>query len=312
MAKKKYYVDKNHMENGIYKSWKECEIQKKKGGTNFIGFVTLEEAKAYISNGAPALATGKSGKKSTGKLVARPFVPDSTRPFYEVHSDGGAKGNPGEGGYGYVVVDQNHTIIAEGYGSKRGATNNQMELAGAIEGIKAVPDGEKVYFSTDSTYVYAGFASDFEDQPRFQKWEKKGWQNSSGPIKNPEQIKELYALGLQHDLECIPRPYIEGKRKYEPFAHGDKKDVDGKWSNPYNKICDRLANIGCADAFDGLEHKVVLIENGKTVCNVTDRELVGRNSIKEHDQSAPFFVGNLDENRHGTVTDSTGKDADVN
>lgn len=323
----KYYIDLNHKENGIYDNWDECKRLKDAGGTHFKSFKTKEEAAAFIadtSTVSPSAVTKPAAKSASLKPINKPFPPENApSKYYEVHSDGGAKGNPGEGGYGYVVIEVdngNRRIISEGYGSKKNATNNQMELQGAIEGIKCVPDHAKVYFSTDSSYVYMGFACDFEE-PRFEKWERNGWKNSSGSVKNLEQVKELYNLGKKHDLECIPRPYEEGKQSYQKIAHEDKKDENGKWSNPYNKICDRLANIGCADAADvkddtkgikeGIEHNVELIKDGLVEKVVEDNYLEG-GSIHKTGQKAPFYVEDFDENRHGKVVDYTGKEAKVN
>ena len=50
MAKKNScYVDMNHKENGIYTDWSICAELKAKGGTNFKGFSTKEEAQAFIN-----------------------------------------------------------------------------------------------------------------------------------------------------------------------------------------------------------------------------------------------------------------------
>lgn len=50
MAKKNTcYVDMNHKENGIYTNWSVCAQLKAKGGTNFKGFASREEAQAFIS-----------------------------------------------------------------------------------------------------------------------------------------------------------------------------------------------------------------------------------------------------------------------
>ena len=43
-----FYVDINHKENGIYSDWTTCAELKKKGGTNFKGFYTKEEALIFI------------------------------------------------------------------------------------------------------------------------------------------------------------------------------------------------------------------------------------------------------------------------
>ncbi|MCR5666425.1 MAG: ribonuclease H family protein [Eubacterium sp.] len=307
MAKKNFYAIRKGVKPGIYTNWDEAKVQVQGfKGAQYKGFATRAEAEEYLKADAAPVK-----EKVAGQVINRPFAPDITEEYYEVHSDGGARGgNPGYGGYGYVVVDQNHQIIEEGYGYGQNMTNNQAELRGAIEGIKKVKDGAKVYFITDSTYVYAGFAHDFPDQPRYEKWEQKGWKD----VKNLELVQELYELGKSHRLECIPRPYRQGERQYIPFAHGDKQDADGRYQNPYNKICDRLANIGIVDAVNQKAQKdcpISLISDGKTVLELVDCEFKD-GEIVEYDQVAPFYVEELTDERHGKVVDADGKNARVN
>lgn len=59
--KYQFYVDINHKENGIYRDWTLCAELKAKGGTNFKGFFTQEEAKAFI-DGAVSKGSGSSEK----------------------------------------------------------------------------------------------------------------------------------------------------------------------------------------------------------------------------------------------------------
>lgn len=310
---KKAYVVFKGRKPGIYDTWAECKAQVDGfSGPVFRGYASREEAEAAFAskdagyanryNNSNATYSANQNTADKSGVVHRDFCPDETLDYYEVHSDGGARGNQNKddkkSGYGYVVVDKQHRIVAEGYGSAIGATNNQMELQGAIEGLKAVPEGAKVYFMTDSAYVYAGFAHNFPDEPRYEKWKANGWKNASKKTpENLEQIQEIYALGQLHQLECIPRDYqrLENKRgKYVPIAHGDVPTAEGKWKNPYNKICDALANYGEDDAERGIEGKVVLIADGQQV----------------HDQA--LFVKEFDEKRCGFVVDGNGNKAKVN
>ena len=315
---KKAYVVFKGRKPGIYKTWAECKAQVDGfSGPVFRGYGSMEEAKeAFEKQDAGYASRYKSSSevydaktsvaaaaaKKAASVVHKDFKPEYDGEYYEVHSDGGARGNQNKkgktSGYGYVVVDKDHKIVAEGYGSAIGATNNQMELQGAIEGLKKVPDGAKVYFMTDSVYVYSGFAHNFPDEPRYQKWEAKGWKNSTGKTpENIEQVKEIYELGKSHALECIPRDYemhANGRGKYVSIAHGDVPDEQGKWKNPYNKICDALANFGEDDAERGKEGKVSLIENGEQV------------------HEAALFVKDLDGSGHGYVVDQDGNNVEVN
>ncbi len=315
---KKAYVVFKGRKPGIYKTWAECKAQVDGfSGPVFRGYESMEAAeKAFAENDAGYAARYSSSKevydskasaaaasaKKAASVVHKDFKPEYDGEYYEVHSDGGARGNQNKtgkmSGYGYVVVDREQKIVAEGYGSVIGASNNQMELQGAIEGLKKVPGNAKVYFMTDSVYVYSGFAKNFPDEPRYEKWKANGWKNTSKKTpENIERIMEIYELGKEHDLECIPRDYemhANGRGKYISIAHGDVPDENGKWKNPYNKICDALANLGEDDAERGKEGDVILIENGKEV----------------HEKA--LYVKDLDGNGHGFVVDRNGNKAQVN
>lgn len=323
----KFYAVRKGEKTGIYTTWAEAEAQVKKySGAEYKSFSTEEDARAYMDG--KEIVKKETNSKTTqnveaGNIISRPFTPDeSLDEYYEVHSDGGERPkNSGLIGYGYVVVDKNQKIVEEGYGYDWNQTNNVAELMGAIEGIKAVErvqksENAKVYFVTDSTYVYYGFANDLE-APRYEKWEKNGWKNSSGQVANLELVQELYELGKKHNLECIPRAYNYVTKKYIKMAHGSTKEdmtEAGLYKHPYNKICDRLANIGVVDAVEkkNTENNLVrLIENGEKVKEIEDREYNSRKIIDFH-QKAPFYVADLDEQRHGRVLDVDGKEAKVN
>lgn len=71
---------------------------------------------------------------------------------YTAFTDGSCKPNPGIGGYGVV-------ILKDGEGFKElswafeGTTNNQMEIAGAVAALAAVPDESDILIVSDSKYV---------------------------------------------------------------------------------------------------------------------------------------------------------------
>ena len=69
-----------------------------------------------------------------------------------IYTDGAAKGNPGPGGYGVVLMAGEHyKEISEGF---RLTTNNRMELLAVIVGLEALkkPNQNVTVFS-DSKYV---------------------------------------------------------------------------------------------------------------------------------------------------------------
>jgi len=73
----------------------------------------------------------------------------------EVHlfTDGGCSGNPGPGGWAYLMRHLPSGKEIENYGAKELTTNNQMELQAVIEGLTELKRPCHVELFTDSTYV---------------------------------------------------------------------------------------------------------------------------------------------------------------
>lgn len=91
-----------------------------------------------------------------------------------VFTDGAAKGNPGPGGWGAVVVTPDRRVAELGGGSPH-TTNNRMELSGAIaalEHVAAEPGRVAVY--TDSTYLIHGITQ------WVWAWRRRGWKTADG------------------------------------------------------------------------------------------------------------------------------------
>ena len=51
---------------------------------------------------------------------------------YTVYADGACSGNPGPGGYAFIIMNENKEILLKVSGSRRKATNNQMELTAIV------------------------------------------------------------------------------------------------------------------------------------------------------------------------------------
>ena len=72
MAKKNScYVDMNQKENGIYTDWSICAELNAKGGTNFKGFASKEEAEAFING---VVLTDISASKNSNIEMQKNFV----------------------------------------------------------------------------------------------------------------------------------------------------------------------------------------------------------------------------------------------
>ena len=112
----------------------------------------------------------------------------------ELFTDGSCSGNPGPGGWGVVVVDENK--ITKFSGRELSTTNNRMELQAAIEGIKKSSKNVEITLYTDSLYLKNGITS------WISNWKKKNWITSSKkPVKNKDQWIELDKLNSTYKIK---------------------------------------------------------------------------------------------------------------
>jgi len=118
----------------------------------------------------------------------------------EVHlfTDGGCSGNPGPGGWAYLLRHPATEKQREGSGGEPETTNNRMELMGVIEGLTALKKPTHVELFTDSVYVGKGMS---EWMP---KWKANGWKRKEGkrlvPVKNEDLWRRLDALIQTHKV----------------------------------------------------------------------------------------------------------------
>jgi ribonuclease HI len=130
-------------------------------------------------------------------------------------TDGACTGNPGPGGWAYIL---RHVATGQEQRASGGApqtTNNRMELTAVIRGLEALKRPTAVRVVTDSQYVSAGMSE------WVANWIRNNWRRGKKPVKNVELWKELVALCEQHDVV---------------FEH-----VFGHAGHPENEECDRMA-----------------------------------------------------------------------
>jgi ribonuclease HI len=134
---------------------------------------------------------------------------------YKIYTDGACSGNPGPGGWGAVIFDNNNKQKNIS-GSEKNTTNNRMELSAAIMALKKIKTSSEILIYTDSTYVKNGITE------WVLKWKRNGWKNSNRkPVKNKD-------LWVKLDNLC------------------DQNKVSWKWvkghsNNKYNNLADELA-----------------------------------------------------------------------
>lgn len=125
------------------------------------------------------------------------------------------RGNPGPGGWGAILMYDNHKKEISGYNPE--TTNNIMEITAVLEAVKLLkfPCDVKIY--SDSAYVVNCF-----NQKWIYSWQKNNWRTADKkPVKNQELWQELFELLQKHNYEFIK--------------------VKGHSDNELNNRCDFLA-----------------------------------------------------------------------
>lgn len=111
-----------------------------------------------------------------------------------IYTDGACSGNPGPGGWAAILIAGNYK--KELSGGEAQTTNNRMELAGVINGLRALKRPCRVTIYSDSAYVVNAF-----NQNWLAKWMTNGWKNSAkAEVANADLWKELAVLTATHQV----------------------------------------------------------------------------------------------------------------
>ena len=144
-----------------------------------------------------------------------------------IYTDGAAKGNPGNGGYGAVLLYGKHKReLSEGFVR---TTNNRMELLAVIVALETLTRPVKATVYSDSKYVV-----DSVEKKWVFGWEKKNFKDK----KNVDLWKRFLKINKKHTVNFVW--------------------VKGHAGNPLNERCDQLAvaaaeggNLKVDEGFEG-------------------------------------------------------------
>lgn len=112
------------------------------------------------------------------------------KPKVKIYTDGSSLGNPGNGGWGAILVQGSHKKEMSGF--EPDTTNNRMEVQAVISALKTLKKPCSVYLTSDSQYVLKSISTWMDN------WEKKNWKG----VKNTDLMKELNDLRKIHDIKC--------------------------------------------------------------------------------------------------------------
>jgi len=142
-------------------------------------------------------------------------VKENPKTICEVYTDGACRGNPGIGGWGALIIDNDsHTEIK---GFELHTTNNRMELMAVIKSLEHIGIDREMVIFTDSQYVQKGITE------WVSKWKTNLWRTASKkPVKNVDLWQWLDELTKARSI--------------------DWKWVKGHAGIEGNEIADSLAN----------------------------------------------------------------------
>lgn len=144
-----------------------------------------------------------------------------SQPTVLLFTDGACGGNPGPGGWAFILKHPSSGKVKEVSGYEPETTNNRMELMAVIQGLTALTrDDVFVEVLTDSEYVRKGM------EEWMAGWKRNGWKRKEkgklAPLKNDDLWKQLDVLKAKH-------PHMKLTR------------VAGHSGHPENDRCDELA-----------------------------------------------------------------------
>lgn len=132
-----------------------------------------------------------------------------------IYTDGACSGNPGPGGWGCILMYNQHK--KESSGGAADTTNNRMEITAALEALKLLKEPCQVDLYTDSAYLCNAL-----EKRWLETWSKNGWKTASkSSVENQDLWKELLIQLQRHDVQF--------------------HKVKGHADNEFNNRCDKLA-----------------------------------------------------------------------
>ena len=133
----------------------------------------------------------------------------------DIYTDGACRGNPGQGGWGAILVYGGRE--KELSGGERETTNNRMELSAVIAALSALKEPCDITLTSDSKYVVDAVTKGW-----VESWRRKGWRKADkSPALNVDLWEQLLPLLQTHHVNFV---WVRGHN-----------------GHPYNERCDVLA-----------------------------------------------------------------------
>lgn len=154
-----------------------------------------------------------------------------------IYTDGACSGNPGPGGWGWVMQGGGFAI-----GCESQSTNQRMELAATLDAIEN--NEGLLHIVSDSTYVVNCFRDSW-----WKGWLARGWVNKAKkPVANRDLWEPLIELYQQRDVTF---EWVKGHSGDEWNDIADRLAVEGATTQKPRRGNDMPTDLGEADAISG-------------------------------------------------------------
>lgn len=162
-----------------------------------------------------------SPRGGSAKAAAKPdagIESAESMPTVYLYTDGACSGNPGPGGWAYILKHPASGKERKDAGAEAETTNNRMELRAVIEGLAALSRPTRVELTSDSQYVLKGL------KEWLKGWKSKGWKTANKqPVKNRDLWEALDGLTQQHELNFH---WIRGHQGHAENEECDRMAVE--------------------------------------------------------------------------------------
>jgi ribonuclease HI len=153
---------------------------------------------------------------TAARIMTKNHASADQRPTVHLFTDGACSGNPGPGGWAFILRHPASGAEKESSGGEAETTNNRMELMAVIAGLSALTRPSDVDLYSDSQYVLKGL------REWLASWKARGWRTADKkPVKNQDLWERLDSLKSGHTIRFH---WIKGHNEH-----------------PENERCDQLA-----------------------------------------------------------------------
>lgn len=126
-------------------------------------------------------------------------MPDANPIEVHLFTDGGCSGNPGPGGWAFILRHLPSGKETESSGGESVTTNNRMELEAVVQGLSVLKRPCAVELFTDSVYVGKGISE------WMVNWKRNGWKRKEKgklvELKNGDLWIKLDVLISKHRVK---------------------------------------------------------------------------------------------------------------